>query len=1175
MKVSRVQLQGFKSFSGRAELELGPGITAVVGPNGSGKSNLVDAIRLVLGETSARELRGQRLEQMIFAGSQDRAPLGMAEVTLVFDNQDGRLPVEDVEVAISRRVFRDGTTEFRRNGQRLRLRDLGRLLDATGLAQAGYAVIAQNDIESIIRASPAQRRHLVEEAAGVRGAQALLDDADARLRSLGDWLDGTLGRLAELLPRIESLRQEAAAAEEAGTLRQRLNRLRGGLERGRWLSALSQLTQLERQLHAGERRLDQLRQRAQEFQGTYAEGRARLEALQEERISSEREAGKLALVAQQASAQEELWGERAVQAAGARAEALEALAQAEEDLQSVPQPAGAALPEGPAPERDREQLARLEREASQQRQERERCRRELTQAREEERLADRRLSDCRRRRSELEGRRAAAEAWQAEARATEEAAASARASSEQTLREVTETARQVRQAASREATALERAERQEAQQLQALGRAEETLSRATVSLREAEARLGAQVVALEADTQAAPIAAAATQGRIALQRLSEGVRSLQAADAAAAEAGLGSALKALVGEERVAQRALELAGDPAELVCWPVGEPALVANPPSGCRPLASALEGDARVLRVVAQVARLVCLAEDREAARRWLARFPEGRAVLADGTVLGTGLEITPSRAQGELRLVEQLRDAERLVQRWREELAQSRQRVERARSAHLEQRQEVDRRRRQASSEEAAVQSQEAQLARLRQEAGEAQEQIESLRRQAQERQAESAAAEVALSALEQDQSLAESHQLTTAARSASAHEAEVAAAEAVTLAAATLEEARLASAKAETESRSWRLRAEEQERRRHQLEQRREGARGRIRSAEHAAASALVELAGARERAREAARAARLGRERLEQDRGPGHDPLQELGQLERSRGALETGVAAAEAQVQALRREVATQAQEVEVRRNAVGDGATAEVAPGTEAAAEADPGRTAAEITRLERRLATLGPVNELAPEELQSLLERTETLRLAHGDCVSARDDLGLLGASLRRASGARFRLTFDQVAREFKDVWRELFGGGRAELSANPAEEGAQEGVEMVVQPPGKRAVPMALLSGGERALTALALVLALQQVAPSPFYVFDEVDAALDEVNILHFADLLQRRAQKSQFLVVTHSLTTMARAGNLYGVTQDGAGSSRLLSVRLAAEAEGQATEPALAASSIGA
>jgi chromosome segregation protein len=193
-----------------------------------------------------------------------------------------------------------------------------------------------------------------------------------------------------------------------------------------------------------------------------------------------------------------------------------------------------------------------------------------------------------------------------------------------------------------------------------------------------------------------------------------------------------------------------------------------------------------------------------------------------------------------------------------------------------------------------------------------------------------------------------------------------------------------------------------------------------------------------------------------------------------------------------------------------------------------------------------------------LAPQQLEELLARTEGLRSAHDDTRAARADLEVVLGRLEAVSNGRFRHTLTRVTSEFELVWRELFGGGRATLLVTSGEGPA--GVDLEVQPQGKRVIPMALLSGGERALTALALVLALQQVSPSPFYVFDEVDAALDEVNVANFARLLKRRADRSQFLVVTHSLTTMAMASHLYGVTQDGRGSSRVLSVRLAEDGQ---------------
>jgi chromosome segregation protein len=283
-----------------------------------------------------------------------------------------------------------------------------------------------------------------------------------------------------------------------------------------------------------------------------------------------------------------------------------------------------------------------------------------------------------------------------------------------------------------------------------------------------------------------------------------------------------------------------------------------------------------------------------------------------------------------------------------------------------------------------------------------------------------------------------------------------------------------------------------------------------------------------------------------------------DPLQQLAEMERARSELELARNTASAYVDSLQRQME------ELRERAVHLRAqlAPELAEAGETASErpGDAERAAQEIGRLERRMAALGPVNELAPNQLAELLERTEGLRNAHDDTVESRHELGLVIARLQGLSNARFRSNLALVTREFEVAWKELFGGGRATLVLTEADRAERAGIDLEVQPQGKRVVPMPLLSGGERSLTALALVLALQEVSPSPFYVFDEVDAALDEVNVGNFVRLIQSRASRSQFFIVTHSLTTMAMASHLYGVTQDGKGSSRVLSVRLSEDGQ---------------
>src|SRR5487761_1511997 len=278
MRLRRLVLSGFKTFAHRTEIRFEPGITGVVGPNGSGKSNLVDAVRWALGETNARELRGTRLDEMIFAGGQGRGRMGVAEVEMVLDNEDGRLPMEDAEVGLSRRVVRGGDGEYRVNGERARLRDPEGLLDGTGLTQHGYAVVAQQDIESIIEATPRQRRALVEQAAGVRPLRVACDDVLARLERVDAAVQRLSDRLGESEPRLAQLAAEREAALALRGLAERLTSLRGSLAREAWRAARAQARQAQRRLEAAERRL----KAAGEAEAAYAErvgaARSRLDA---------------------------------------------------------------------------------------------------------------------------------------------------------------------------------------------------------------------------------------------------------------------------------------------------------------------------------------------------------------------------------------------------------------------------------------------------------------------------------------------------------------------------------------------------------------------------------------------------------------------------------------------------------------------------------------------------------------------------------------------------------------------------------------------------------------------------------------------------------------------------------------------------------------------------------
>src|SRR5579859_676139 len=262
-------LNGFKTFARRTEIRFEGGVTAIVGPNGSGKTNIVDAFKWVLGETQARDLRGSKMEEVIYAGSQRRARASFAEVTLVIDNASGRLPVDYAEVAIGRRVDRSGQSSYRLNGSRVRRRDLIELLQSTGLTVDSYALVNQGDIESIVTCSPSERRVLLEEAASVRGIKARRFEASGRLGELAGNLQRLEDLRVEIEPRLESVRAQAHSAREAAEARARLEVLQGSIAWEEWRQTRDGHRRSETQLHSLQRRLEEARAAAEGAEGEF------------------------------------------------------------------------------------------------------------------------------------------------------------------------------------------------------------------------------------------------------------------------------------------------------------------------------------------------------------------------------------------------------------------------------------------------------------------------------------------------------------------------------------------------------------------------------------------------------------------------------------------------------------------------------------------------------------------------------------------------------------------------------------------------------------------------------------------------------------------------------------------------------------------------------------------
>ena len=1165
MRLRRVVMSGFKTFAKHSEVELEPGITAIVGPNGSGKSNLVDAIRWALGETNARELRGARMDEVIYSGGNGRARMGYAEVELILDNEDGRLPVPDIEVSVSRRVVRHGESDFRLNGDRVRLRDIERVLGTTGLTQSGYAVVAQNDIDAIIEASPAQRRALVEQAAGVRSLRAACEDALGRIGHAEVTLRRFHDLLAEIEPRLAELAVQAGLAIEQRELAEQLGSLRGSLAREAWRAARAQLKQAQRRLDAAQHRFEAAATAEAAFTTRLGGHRARLEQqrtgqreavarLEETRLFAERSSGDLRRSVERARAG--VLG-RAAAVAALRTEAAD-LGERLTEVAGLADDggAGAAAAESLAGRRDQarrvhqDAIAEALRGAAALAADDEAARAAEDERMEAESMVGRHGTQLRLVVVAAEALRGRVEIAAAQVATIEAGALEATLSHDRTA--AAATAAEGARAAADGAAAEARGAVDETQSAldQARQAARTALARAAALKGQVEGALGGP----------GAIAAAVAAGDLTARRLLDCFSVIDPADGPAVEAGLEAHLGAWVLTDLDAAASLLDAGSAREevLLEQSTAQPPPPAHP--GARALMSCVRADPAAEGTVAACLDGAWLVADRALARRLVAEIG-GRAVLPDGTVVtesgirGGGRPghtlVLASHERDAASLAERAMDAERAAEASRASAtaalasaeAEARQATEQLQTARVDAAEAAAR---------AAAFADSLAVERVRLAAT-----VSELTARDEERDLLTGADGAAsLRLKEAHAGLGEARLRADAARAAVLQARSTAVAAAEALRAVEVEEERVAADLAERRRRvdAATVAAEDARSRCASAELRlltteldvlvalahSRAARAAVAQTSGAVAAALAELSSAAPGLAESERAvAALGTERSE--------VAVVLARAADERAAAEGDVAGAASRVIDLADAV---------RGDDEDDG------PEPQAG---DAERAEREIVRLERRVAALGPVNALAPEEHERLAARVRVLRAGSDDLAAACNDIRLMAKRLTSAIDSRFEAVFGAVSVHFHELFAELFPGGRATLRREEPAPGDDiggsglssrqlVGVEILAQPPGKKLQPLSLFSGGERALTALAVILALQQVNPSPFYVFDEVDAPLDDSNVLRFTRLLKRLSAGQQFIVVTHNHITMAAADALHGVTSNADGISSVISVR---------------------
>jgi chromosome segregation protein len=1152
MFLKSLTLKGFKSFADTTTLELEPGVTVVVGPNGSGKSNIVDAVAWVLGAQGPKTVRSSKMEDVIFAGTANRAALGRAEVSLTIDNSSGMLPIEFAEVTVTRTLFRNGDSEYAINGVPCRLLDVQELLSDSGVGRQQHVIIGQGQLDQILNARPEDRRAVIEEAAGVLKFRRRKEKAERRLEST----EGNLLRLSDLLREVRRqlrpLERQAEAARRHGDLVAELSAIR---------------------LFVAGRELAQLRQRLQ----SGAEARATLTS-DDARLKSELarlDAAVLAAEAELSAMGADDISDDLVRVERLREQARGLVAVIVERRRGVERDRAVAV--------DQAVIATLEAEAA-------RLRTELDEAEGE---AARLVPDGERL-VEAEGVLAAEKAdfesrWGEGVPQTSGAAAEVRGELAALSSGVDRSESEAGRLRQRLAGLTEKAERLagEAQRLRqeiaeceaAAGPLGDDLARAESARTTAESALaGAEAALRTADAERHSWAARAdalasaldeARARAGAERLAgvDGVLGtlldlveIDAGWEAAFEAAVGPALGAVVVDGRSARDALSVLASAGAGAILPLGM--WTVDPDRAGRNVHNSVRGRVRAAdpsvshALDVLLAGVVCVEGDWSTAVDAALADPTAVVVTKAGdrfAASGWRIGSAGSGATGAA-----LDEARAKAAAAAAEAAGAEATVGDARAALVEARRRETELNKQLSDTTARLTKASDTLGRVEQESNDAVAEAEAIRghlnelaERVEQVNARRAELQAQLPGLE-----AEEHSAAEAARQLEAHRKRIEERAAAVSALRTDLEIRAGGVEERRTYLQARL-VEVEESLSRNVDARRDAEVRRVELDRKLVVTdrlaALVHdrlswveghLAGLRDKRRRQSEAARATQERLDG--------------LRRERAAAEKALA--EVRERAQRAEL--DAQELQLRLEAATETLRRDLdcEPDAAMAAECPPlpeGTTApARLRELERELRLLGPINPLALEEFNALQERHQFLEAQLEDVKASRRELARVIKAIDQEIVQVFVSAFADVSTHFTQLFEMLFPGGQGRLRLTDPDNPLDTGIEVEARPSGKNVRKLSLLSGGERSLTAMAFLFAVFRSRPSPFYLMDEVEAALDDVNLRRFLDLVDEFRREAQLIIVSHQKRTMECADTLYGVTMQPGGSSRVVSERVA-------------------
>ncbi|MFB8009541.1 chromosome segregation protein SMC [Nocardia sp. NPDC056000] len=1195
MHLKSLTLKGFKSFASATTLRLEPGITCVVGPNGSGKSNVVDALTWVMGEQGAKALRGGKMEDVIFAGTAGRAPLGRAEVTLTIDNSDGMLPIEYSEVSITRRMFRDGAGEYEINGNSCRLMDVQELLSDSGIGREMHVIVGQGRLSAILESRPEDRRAFIEEAAGVLKHRRRKEKAVRKL----DAMQANLARLTdlttELRRQLKPLGRQAEVARRAATVQSELRDARLRLAADDLVSRRHELeSQQSKESYAREQQVN-----------VHAELDAANAALAQQEFE-------LSRLTPSAEAAAQTWFQ--LSALTERVNATIRIARDRARNLTIEQPVG----EGRDPdqlERDADRVEAEEAElveaveiatetleaARDLLHEREQAAKAAEQA---HLAAVRAIADRREGLARLSGQvdtlRSRAQSVDGEINRISASIAEARQRGSAADAEFESVQEELSELDSGEA-GLDASYEHAAEALQ-------LADQRVTELREQDREAGKRVASLTARIEALTMGLARRDGAAwLLEHRADGLLGplsglirVQGGFEAAVAAALGPLADAVAADTgpaaHAAVRALKDAdGGRVALVYAGAAQPDSRGGGqlPDGARWLADVVECPDHMRGAIAALTTGIAVAADLETATRVVAARPELRVVTRDGDLTGAGWVLGGSdRAPSQLEVQAEIDSAKAELDSWVRHAEEFEAALSGALAEQTDRKEAVDHALLALHESDQALVSIYDRLGRLGQGARNAQRECERLLAQRAETEAgrEETLAKLAeledrLRHVEGEGSDLDSDSAGTETAGYAREEAAAALAEARTMEV----EARLTVRTAEERAESVRGKADSLRRAARAERENRARAERQHAARRQAAAVAAVVAESAEKVAAELEKVvaqAALRRDELVRRRT---EFAAQVDQTKERARALTTQLSQLTDVVhrdEVARAQAALRIEQLETNISEqfglALDDLINEYGPDTpmpptalemmeyEAAKERgeqvtepqpmpfDRATQERRAKRAEKDLTTLGKVNPLALEEFAALEERYNFLATQLEDVKKARQDLLDVVAEVDARILQVFTEAWEDVEREFVGVFGKLFPGGEGRLLLTDPNDMLTTGVEVEARPPGKKVKRLSLLSGGEKSLTAVALLVAIFRARPSPFYVMDEVEAALDDTNLRRLIGLFEQLREKSQLIVITHQKPTMEIADALYGVSMRGDGITQVISQRLRGE-----------------